>query len=182
MIQAPALDGLVQSLEELLGRGERGRPVVQLLEAYAAQHQDWREYALFCEDHYTRNLVARGEHFELLILCWGPGQVSPIHNHEGQCCWMAVLEGQIQEEHYVKPEQVQPGPLAALQTRVFQPGQVAYINDEIALHVVSSEGDAPAVSMHLYAKAFDHCNIYCPETGQITRKRLTNHSERGKML
>lgn len=182
MIQVQALDALVADLEALLSRGERGKPVVSLLEAYAAEHRDWCNFAFFKEDEYTRNLVAKNEHFELLILCWGAHQISPIHNHEGQCCWMTVLEGSVTEAHYVRPEQVKPGPLEALKSRTYHAGQVAYINDDIALHVVSSAGGAPAVSIHLYAKAFDQCNVYCPETGKITRKRLSNHSERGKLL
>ncbi len=182
MIQVQALDTLVADLEATLKRGQAGQTISKLLAAYAAEHEDWRHFALFGEQSYTRNLVAQNEHFHLLIHCWGPGQVSPIHNHEGQCCWMSVLEGEMREDHYPRPAEVEPGPLPVVKTSTFQPGEVAYINDEIALHVVSGAKDAPAVSLHLYATGYDHCNVYCPETGKITRKQLSNYSDRGQLL
>ncbi len=181
MIEVDALDTLVDQLESCLAKGERGKPVVKLLEDYAKQHQDWRRLALFSEHNYARNLVAKSEHFHLIVICWGPGQVSPIHNHEGQSCWMAVLDGQMEEIHYPRPDEVQPGPLEPRKSCIFERGQVAYINDDIALHVVKSAGDQPGVSLHLYSKGYDFCNIYCPDTGEITRKALSNYSERGKL-
>lgn len=47
----------------------------------AAGHTDWKEFALFCNLKYARNLIEFNENFELIILCWLPGQESPIHNH-----------------------------------------------------------------------------------------------------
>lgn len=44
-------------------------------------HTDWKEFALFCPLKYSRNLIEINENFELIILCWLPGQESPIHNH-----------------------------------------------------------------------------------------------------
>ena len=62
-------------------------------------------------------------------------------------------------------------------------GQVAFIHDDIALHLVrSAKADRPAVSLHLYARPFDACNCYCPETGEVTRKELTNYSVRGELV
>ena len=74
-----------------------GGEIARLLKDYSSSHDDWRPWALFDPASYTRNLVYRDERFELLILCWGAGQVSPIHNHEGQDCWMAVLDGETRE-------------------------------------------------------------------------------------
>jgi cysteine dioxygenase len=182
VIQVEALDALVADLKATLESGERGKPIIKLLESYARDHDDWRNFALFGPKSYTRNLVASNEQFHLLILCWGPDQVSPIHNHEGQCCWMAVLEGQMQELHYTRPAEVKPGPLEPLQTKLFESGQVAYINDEIALHVVAAAEGTSSVSMHLYSSGYDHCNVYCPDTGKITRKQLSNYSDRGRVL
>src|SRR5437879_13472911 len=45
-------------------------------------------YLLFDPMHYTRNLVYECPRFELLALCWEPGQKSAIHNHAGQQCWL----------------------------------------------------------------------------------------------
>ena len=37
----------------------------------------------FTADTYARNLACRTPFFELLVLCWRPGQESTIHDHGG---------------------------------------------------------------------------------------------------
>ena len=56
--------------------------IQQLMEKYIQNNHDWRDYAHFCPHKYSRNLVARTKMYELMVICWGEGQKSPIHNHE----------------------------------------------------------------------------------------------------
>ena len=182
-MSAPHLDALVEALRTDFAAEARGAGIADRLGRYAREHVDWRPWALFDEVSYTRNLVARDERFELMILCWGPGQVSPIHNHEGQDCWMAVLEGDIEEVRYPTPTQDAAGPLEPSGSQVFGRGQVAFIRDDIGLHLVrSAASDRGGVSLHLYAAPYDACNVYCPDTGRVTRRALVNHSVRGRVL
>ena len=184
MSTTPALDALVTELERAFAAGSPdGAAIAGLLREYAAREEDWRLFAFFSDEGYTRNLVHRAEEFELLILCWGPGQESPIHNHEGQDCWMGVLEGQIEELRYPTPDEVGTGPPEERGRASFGQGEVAFIRDDIGLHLVrSGQTDQPGVSLHLYAAPYDECSCYCPETGKITRKRFSNHSVRGRLL
>jgi len=182
-LTVPALDALVADLTEAFARGTPGQRIAALLGAYAREHDDWRALALWSDECYTRNEVARTDAFQLLVLCWGVGQESPIHNHEGQDCWMGVLEGGVEEVRYCRPQEVRPGPLAPRSAAQFEAGQVAYISDDIGLHVVrSAEPSQRAVSLHLYAAPYDHCNVYCPDTGEVSRKPLENFSCRGERL
>jgi cysteine dioxygenase len=177
-----ALDRLVRSLrEEFRARG-RGPQPAPLLGEYARAERDWREFALFSEHGYTRNLVAREPEFELLILCWRPGQESAIHNHEGQDCWMAVLAGDIEEQRYAWPDG--SGALCGKGAMTFREGEVAFIRDEMGLHLVrpSAPSAAGGITLHLYSTPFDECNCYCPDTGRVTRKKLALHSVRGQIL
>ena len=177
-----AIDELVGALEEVFSSGASGRGarVAALLADYARSHDDWRAFGLFDDECYTRNLIARARSFELLVLCWGPGQESPIHNHEGQECWMAVLDGAVEEVRFDLPQERHTGPLDPRATLRYEAGEVAFIRDEMGLHLVrGAQRGARAVSLHLYAAPYDECNVYCPDTGRVTRKTLTNHSERG---
>jgi cysteine dioxygenase len=179
-----ALDALVRSLhDEFLDPARRPR-IAELLGDYARAHRDWREFALFSDEHYTRNLVAREPRFELMILCWGEGQESPIHNHEGQDCWMAVLDGVIEEVRYPMPADGGPGPIQAKGAKTFAAGEVAFIRDEMGLHLVrpARARAAAGVTLHLYSAPYDECNCYCPDTGQVTRRKLGHHSVRGQLL
>ncbi len=175
----PELDALVEELEAAFA-ADSSCPAGQSLGRYCGAGADWRRLVRWSEQRYTRNLIARRDDFELLLLCWGPGQESPIHNHEDQSCWMAVLEGEIEEIQYAFPAAGQRGPLRTLRQRTYQPGQVAFIRDEIGLHLVRGHAGRPAVSLHLYASPYDACNVYCPETGRVERVELAYHSIRGE--
>jgi len=182
-LSTQALDSLVETVSAAFREGARGGRLTELLGEYARAHDDWRAFALTSPEHYTRNLVARQDAFELMILCWGPGQESPIHNHEGQDCWMAVLDGSLEEVRYPMPAGDAPGPLSPAGAQTFARGQVAFIRDEMGLHLVrppASSGGG-GVSMHLYSAPFAACNCYCPDTGRITRTQLAYHSIRGKL-
>lgn len=162
-------------------RDSRGPRVAQTLGTYAAHQSDWRRFALFESSSYTRNLVARNQHFEMLVICWSPGQSSPIHNHDGQNCWMAVLEGEIEELHFSHRANGR-GPLQRGASRSFRPGKVGFINDEIALHLIRPLAGQGGVSLHIYSKPIETCSVYDEATGEVIRKRLAYHSVEGAVL
>lgn len=58
---------------------------------------DWKNYVIFDESKYKRNLVYKNETFEILILCWKEKQESPIHDHPKNGCIFKVLQGSIVE-------------------------------------------------------------------------------------
>jgi cysteine dioxygenase len=167
---------LVDELLASFRRDERGPDAARALGGYAREHEDWRRFACFDPALYTRNLVARNEQFEMLVLCWSAGQESPIHDHAGQHCFMAVLEGQIEELQYALPAGGGPGRLRLTTRRTLERGQVAYIHDRIALHKVRPAGGRPAVSLHLYSRPIDVCQVYDEETGAVLSKQLIYHS------
>jgi len=168
---------LVESLVAEFTRDARGRKVAQLLAQYAAAHEDWRRFGHFQPDCYTRNLVARNEHFEMLVLCWSAGQESPIHDHAGQNCWMGILDGVIEETQFALPRG--GGPLEELATRAFARGKVAYISDDIALHRVRPAAGQSGVSLHLYSKPIDVCRIFDRQSGKVLEKTMLYHSVDG---
>ena len=49
----------------------------------------------FAGDTYARNLVCRTPFFELLVLCWRPGQESTIHDHAGALNAIRVFSGEL---------------------------------------------------------------------------------------
>lgn len=175
------LERLQNDIQAELERDPRGPGVVQLLRAYSKAEDDWRPFALFDESRYARNLVYRSAEFEMMLVCWGDGQESPIHNHAGQHCWMAVLEGDIAEVHYGMPTAGQSTPLVEGRKCVHERGSVAYICDEIALHKVLPVAGQRGVSLHLYAKPIEVCTVYDSKTCQVGRRELSFHSVAGEL-
>lgn len=54
---------------------------------------------------YTRNLVDAGNgKFNLMIICWGEGHGSAIHDHADSHCFMKMLQGELREIRYAWPQ------------------------------------------------------------------------------
>lgn len=175
-----SMRALVGDLQAEFGRDARGRGAAELLRAYASGARDWERFAHFSPERYTRNLVEIGAEFELLVLCWESGTQSPVHNHEGQSCWMAVLSGEVEEIQYRFPRAGAVGPLESIGSRTHPSASVTFIRDEVGLHLVRPIVGR-AVSLHLYARPIPECNVYCERTGTVERRRLEYHSVRGKL-
>lgn len=176
------LTNFIASLKDEFARDMAGPNVLGMLENYVQNNDDWQKFAMFRPDgsRYARNLLERNEMFELLILCWGPGQQSPIHNHEGQNCWMAILEGAIEEVYYEFPAGTGQLPQKG-DPCCYSAGQAGYICDDIALHLIRPANGERAVSLHLYSRPFGECNLYCPDTGNVDRCKLGYYSIEGEL-
>src|SRR5262245_10777756 len=61
---------------------------------------DLTGYCEFSEARYARNQILLTEHFELVVICWHPGQASSIHDHGRSNCLYVVAQGQMQEEMF----------------------------------------------------------------------------------
>lgn len=83
--------------------------VQNLMAGYKSDPKEWKKYAKFDRFRYTRNLVDIGNGaFNIMILCWGPGHASAIHDHADSHCFMKLLSGGLEEIRYDWPDTVQP--------------------------------------------------------------------------
>ncbi len=130
------------------------------------------DYVKFKNDKYARNLVHKDDDFEILIVCWQPGQKAPIHGHEGEKCWMRVESGTLQVCNYQLDS---TEPLALTMTDLAK-GEKGYLDGPADIHSVENVFEASAVSLHIYAKPFAECDIYDLNEGAIKRVKLVYDS------
>lgn len=170
------IDALLSDLDRTLADERRSAQVTATLERYAASGaQDWRAFAHFEADYYARNLVRQSDLFELIVLCWGAGQRSPIHDHQGQRCWMAVLDGEVSETLFKLRGESRPT-LSTGPVRTFARGSVAFIVDEMGWHRIEPTRGQPAVTMHLYSRPIRTCSIYDEQRDEVVTRKLRYHS------
>ncbi|KAJ2453361.1 hypothetical protein EV183_002316 [Coemansia sp. RSA 2336] len=167
------MQDLIRLLNQTMGDSALGddmgtvRKVKQLMRSYISQSQDWAQYAVYQEgSRYTRNLVDDGNgKYNLLILVWGEGQYSPIHDHAGSHCMMKLLAGKLDEELYSWPTKT-----TAMQMRrraSMGTDSVAYMHDKIGLHRIANPSNGEkAVSLHLYSPPYQICKTFDEHTGQ----------------
>src|ERR1700751_54111 len=76
------------------------REVLEFLTATQVDPDTLAPYLCWDRQHYPRNLIDKTPLYELIAICWEVGQVSSVHNHKDQNCWMAVPIGRLLVENY----------------------------------------------------------------------------------
>ena len=102
-------------------------------------------YILFTDERYARNLVYKSEDFECLVLCWRPGQRSPIHDHAKSICAVYTLSGLLSADNYRK---MASGHIRADYSEDFKPGSVLTIQTTEIHQVSNLQDNAHLISLH----------------------------------
>src|SRR4051812_44553653 len=111
----------------------------------------------FMKDRYARNLVYKCEDFECLVLCWEPGQRSPIHDHANSICAVYTVDGLLSADNYRK---LSNGHIRADYSEDFKPGSVLSIQTT-EIHQVSNLQDSEGlVSLHFYLGPLENSFLY----------------------
>lgn len=126
-------------------------------------------YFFWSEKFYTRNLIFKDERFEMMAICWERGQVSRVHNHADQKCWMTVAAGRLRGQNFRVLEIDESKNFCKLEeTDRFDLFDclAAKVELEEPIHQILNlpEFDERAVSLHIYSKPFDTCLCYCRDT------------------
>ena len=141
------------SLEDLKFRLDDDSISAELLE----------DYIHFSDEHYSRNLLAHGPQFYALVLCWKPGQASPIHDHKGASCGVQVIAGVATETSYCW----QGDRLVENAVTTMNAGEVCGSFDD-DIHEIRNNGDDNLVTLHIYSPYLDNINLYDLESGEVT--------------
>src|SRR6476660_440169 len=79
---------------------DRTDRIIHFLEKTQIASDTLTQYLTWDRQHYTRNLVDKTPLYELVAICWEVGQVSSVHNHRDQNCWMSVPIGRLVVENF----------------------------------------------------------------------------------
>ncbi len=148
--------------------------------------ESMRPYMFFSPVHYTRNLIYRCDLFEVVSIGWEVGQSAPIHNHRGQECWMGVPLGRLEVRNFRLMEHdpvARTCRLSPSNTFEMDPGHPAAVDPEEPIHSVHNlEGWAQrAISVHVYSRPFDTCEVYFPAEGRYLEMKLCYTSRYGTL-
>ena len=121
------------------------------------------EHIHFNDERYSRNLLAYGPQFYALVLCWKPGQASPIHDHKGASCGVRVIEGVATETSF----SWQDGQFVEGAVTSMHAGEVCGSFDD-DIHEIRNNGSSNLVTLHIYSPYLDNINLYDRDTGATT--------------
>ena len=120
--------------------------------------EELKPYIYFEKYKYTRNLIFQNTKFELMTLCWGPYQETPIHDHSGSLGVMKVIEGELHETLY--KASATDSYLEEIEERKAVKDSITSIEDSVGFHKIANKSKQPAISLHLYAKPIESFYIY----------------------
>lgn len=180
------IENLIDALRAVPDAGFTGDNVYRLLAENPVDVDTISRFFFWSEKFYTRNLIYKDARFELMALCWDKGQVSRIHNHAEQMCWMTVPVGKLRGQNFRAVETDEAKNFCQLvETDDFDLSDclTAKVELEEPIHQILNlpEFDGRAVSLHIYSKPFDKCLAYCRETHKFTEVSLFYTSVGGKL-
>jgi len=126
----------------------------------------------FTEERYARNLIYKCEDFECLVLCWRPGQRSPIHDHANSICTVYTVDGVLSADNYRKTAN---GHVRADYSEDFKPGSVLSIQTTEIHQVSNLQDSTPLISLHFYLGPLENSFLYSVQqpTRQIYERTYT---------
>lgn len=172
------ITNLIEGLREISDEEFRCDNVYQFLAENPVDIETIQKYIHWSDRFYTRNLIYKDARFEMMAICWERGQVSKIHNHADQMCWMTVPIGKLsgqnfraveidEEKNYCKLEETDNFSLSDC--------LAAKVELEQPIHQILNlpEYEERAVSIHIYSKPYDSCLTYCRESNRFAEVKLS---------
>jgi predicted metal-dependent enzyme (double-stranded beta helix superfamily) len=155
-----------------------------VLRSAPVQPESLASYLTWDCQHYTRNLIDKTPLYELIAICWEVGQGSSTHNHREQNCWMAVPIGRLMVQNYrVLFQDLRAGKCRLERTNMVEMNAAnpMAVDPREPVHRVynPAEFNARAVSLHVYSRPFDTCDVYSEEQGTCGPIRLYYNTEYG---
>jgi 3-mercaptopropionate dioxygenase len=170
-VTAETLDAITArvkaDLEDLLGRGALSLP-----DRFRQPRPDCYARRLLYEDPAQR--------FTAVVMTWGPGQGTPVHDHGGLWCVEGVIEGEMMVTQYDVREDGE-GFLVSATGEPFRAGvgDAGRLIPPTDYHVLANAlPDRPSLTLHVYGGSLDGCRVFTPAADgrfQQSVRALTYH-------
>jgi len=115
-----------------------------LVERLAAEAERYLDRIRFDPAQYVRHAILLWEDWEVMLIAWQQGQITPIHDHRGVLGGMAVLSGALVEERFTTPGD-KP---SLVDSRVRPEGDLCDTGPAVLHRLIPQS--ARAVSLHIY--------------------------------
>lgn len=181
-----SVDKLVEGLRSIPEHDFTLSNIYDFLQSNPVDSSSLTPYIYWSEKFYTRNLIHRDDNFEVMALCWEKGQVSRIHDHADQNCWMSVIAGTLHGQNYAAEGfDWETGRCKLVETTSFDLSDclTAKVELEEPIHQILNlpHFDERAISLHVYSKPIDRCNSFCLKTNTFKEVELFYTSIKGSL-
>ncbi|WP_421765151.1 cysteine dioxygenase [Ekhidna sp.] len=148
------IEALVHALNQC---EECGSHVLEVMSNVNIPRSEFERYYSWRDDRYARNVLARNDNFEILLICWEKGQSSPIHDFNAQEAWIHPIEGMLREERF--KINVDDDRLERVSNVLLGTDEFSYMN-QIGIHRYSNAYSARTVSLNIYRNPVTEWHVY----------------------
>jgi 3-mercaptopropionate dioxygenase len=125
---------------------------------------------------YARRLLYRDEelNFTALIMTWGPGQRTALHDHAGIWCVEGVVEGAMEVCRYELLDEEGDGVFRFAERGSVHAtaGEAGALIPPFEHHVLANaRPDRSSLTLHVYGGEMDHCTIFEPLGDGLYRRQ-----------
>jgi 3-mercaptopropionate dioxygenase len=183
-----AIDDRMRSRLDAVIHAERLEHVPELVKAILVDSMQCGSLAVPAsfrtpiEGTYARRLLHRDPagHYTMVVMTWGPGQKTALHDHAGIWCVECVVDGHmevaqydLQSEHEGRYEFIERSRVLAGR------GSAGCLIPPFEYHTLGNAAATPSITLHVYGGEMDHCHVFEPAAdGSYRRvlKELAYHS------
>jgi predicted metal-dependent enzyme (double-stranded beta helix superfamily) len=122
-------------------------------------------------DGYARRLLHRNDAlgYTAVVMTWGPGQQTPLHDHAGIWCVEGVVQGRMDVTQFdlVEEETAERrGYRFEARGRVHAAvGSAGCLIPPFDYHVLANALDEPSITLHIYGGEMSTCHVFEPTGG-----------------
>ncbi|WP_436516596.1 cysteine dioxygenase [Ekhidna sp. To15] len=154
MEKITTVEGLVQALSQC---NEEGDHVLDVMSHVKIPREEFQRYYSWSDDKYARNVLARNQDFEVLLICWEKGQSSPIHDFNAQEAWVHPMEGMLREECF--KINVDDDKLEKVSNVLLGTDEFSFMK-QVGIHRYSNAYSERTVSLNIYRKPVTEWHVY----------------------
>lgn len=173
MDQITSLTQLIETLHNC-----NPKDYVKIAASMDLSKDEFEDYAFWNDDCYARNCIERTEDFELILICWNPGDKTPVHGHNEQKCWVYQVEGNMYEERFKDED----GELVPCNQMELVPGRLSYMEDHMGYHTLENRSSDNSMTLHLYISPIDYCKVFDSSENEFCEKELNYDSYKGVLM
>ena len=179
--RAPKADELIHRLDRAVATVDPDRlcsNVKRVLAEVVGSGEQFVDIAFLAPapDRYARRLMHRDPagRYSVVVMVWGPGQGTPLHDHAGVWCVECVYRGRIRVTSFdlegapdVEPLRFTP------ESVVFAGvGEAGHLIPPFEYHMIENADPMPSVTIHVYGGELTWCHAFHPLEGGGYRREM----------
>jgi predicted metal-dependent enzyme (double-stranded beta helix superfamily) len=125
-------------------------------------------------DGYARRLLHRNDDlgYTAVVMTWGPGQRTPLHDHAGIWCVEGVVSGQMDVTQFDLVDESGDGvrfeARGCVQASV---GSAGCLIPPFEYHILANALSTPSITLHVYGGEMTTCHVFEPaDNGRYVRR------------